>query len=123
MTPRTILNGTKTGLAAIGDVILVSPAAVVITTIYLQGLLTAMRSEPVFVLGAPFHPEPLAAITSQALFYHRMQAGELPLDDASLRAQIEAALVWLIPRGTLYSFTQRPVMPSEASPQTDEVYL
>ena len=110
---RTILNRTKTGLAAIGDVLLASPAAVVIVTIFPQGLLTGRRSEPVFVLGAPFCPESLATITSQAIFYHRLtQSAGLPLDDASLWAQVEAALVWLVPRGTLYSFTRRPVMPS-----------
>lgn len=110
---RTILNGTKTGFAAVGDVLLVSPAAVVITTIFPHGLLTGMRSEPAFVLGMPFDWEQLGAITSQALFYHRLaQASGRPLDDEGLRAQVEAALVWLIPRGTLYSFSQRPVMPS-----------
>jgi hypothetical protein len=110
---RTILNREATGLAAVGDVLLVSPAAVVITTIFPEGLLTAERSEPVFVLGMPCDGDALEAITSQALFYHSLsQTSQHPLDDAGLRAQVEAALVWIVPRGTLYSFSRHPVMPS-----------
>jgi CheY-like chemotaxis protein len=63
----------SSGIDAVADILSDYKVPVVFITAYPERLLTGKRPEPTYLITKPFRPETVAAVISQALFFHHCE--------------------------------------------------